>query len=439
MFTKLRNKFLFLNMSMTSLVMIAAFAVVYFVTSSNIHGEIQKQLNSQSSMQVTLEDGDIPPEMDPEKPPTFVRHISTEGPASFDIEVDASGRILAVNSFIDMPDEVYAQAAALAWSHPNSSAAVTLEGRQWRYAVKQSNHHVIRGDGQQYTVLEDKYSLMFLDVTDAYRTLFQLLMTLLAVGLGMLLILLATSLFFANRAIQPIAEAWEKQKQFVADASHELKTPISIMNANYDVLMANQEETVGSQLKWLGYLKIGTDRMTRLANDLLTLAKLEDAQMEVRKQPFDLSTAVQETIASMETLIMDKNIRLLQTVEPGIIAIGDADKAKQVVAILLDNAIKYAGADGQIDLSLTKSKRRAVFSITNSGPGISAEDLPKVFDRFFRADRSRTHDTGGFGLGLSIARTTIERLGGEIHAQSVEGEYTTFTFSLGISSHTPLI
>lgn len=437
MFTKLRNKFLILNMSMTSLVMIAAFAVVYFVTYSNIHGEIQNRLNAQSSKQVTLEDGGPAPEIDPDKPPAFVRHVSSEGPASFDIEVDASGRILAVNSFIDMPDEVYAQAAALAWSQPNSHEAVTLEGRKWRYAVKPMSHQVIRGDGQQYTVLEDKYSLMFLDVTDAYRTLFQLLMTLLAVGLGMLLILLATSLLFANRAIQPIAAAWEKQKQFIADASHELKTPISIMNANYDVLMAHQEETIGSQLKWLGYLKIGTDRMTRLANDLLTLAKLEDAQLEVRKQPFDLSAAVQETVASMEKLAMDKNIRLRQHVEPGLIALGDADKAKQVVAILLDNAIKYADANGRIDLSLTKSKRRAAFSITNSGPGIAADDLPKVFDRFFRADRSRTHDAGGFGLGLSIARTITEQLGGEIHARSVEGEYTTFTFSLGIAPRSP--
>ncbi|WP_273485197.1 sensor histidine kinase [Desulforamulus ruminis] len=430
MFTRLRNKFLILNMSITSLVMVAAFAIIYFITYSNIHSEIESKLNSRSETQITIQGKTLPGAEIGTR--SIIQNLSLDGPFSFNIEVDSQGQILKINSFVDMPAEAYYKAAETAWNNQKNNSAITLEGRQWRYALSQMGKHVISGNGQSFIVAEDKYKIVFLDVTEYNKTLFELLTTLIFVGFIMLLVIFIISRFFANRAIKPIAEAWEKQKQFVADASHELKTPLSIINANYDALLANQEETIKSQIKWLSYIKIGTDRMTELINDLLSLAKIEDTQLEIRKMPFNMSSAVHEVISSMEAVVLEKGIKLSHSIEPDIIVKGDLEKVKQVVAILFDNAVKYTNENGQIDLSLTKSKRQVIYSIKNSGKGIAKQDLPRVFDRFYRADLSRTHENGGYGLGLSIAKTIIDRLGGDIQVTSVENEYTTFTFTLGL-------
>lgn len=411
-------------MSITSIVMIAAFAIIYFITYSNIHSEIQDKLNSQPEMQIVTDEtekGDI----------TIARYSSSDGPLSFNIVVDADGKILKIDSFIDMPEEVYYKATEIAWSNKENNTTITLEGKQWRYAITQMRKNVIQGNGQQFTTfLEDKYQIMFLDITESNKTLFELLITLLFVGFIMLFVIFIISLYFANRAIKPIAETWEKQKQFVADASHELKTPISIINANYDALLENQEETIKSQLKWLSYIKIGTDRMTKLIGDLLSLAKMDDVKFEIKKMPFNISNAVADIISSMESIVIEKGIKLSHLIEPDINVKGDSERVKQVITILFDNAIKYTNKNGQIDISLVESKRQVIFSIKNSGKGIAEQDLPKIFDRFYRGDPSRKHENGGYGLGLSIAKTIIDRLGGEIYVKSVEDEFTTFTITL---------
>ncbi|MDQ0174220.1 sensor histidine kinase [Bacillus chungangensis] len=209
-----------------------------------------------------------------------------------------------------------------------------------------------------------------------------------------------------------------------------MKTPLSIINANYDALLVNQEETIQSQKKWLNYIKIGTDRMKKLINDLLISAKIEEVNLEICKMPFNLSNTINEQILSIEAAAIEKGITLIKSIEPDIIVNSDSESIKQVVTILFDNAIKYKNENGQIDISLTKSKHQIIYSIKNTGKGIAKKDLPKIFDRFYRTDPSRTQDSGGFGLGLSIAKTMIDRLGGRIYVTSIENESTTFTITL---------
>ncbi|NLU53306.1 MAG: cell wall metabolism sensor histidine kinase WalK [Clostridiaceae bacterium] len=430
MFKKLRNKFLILNMSMTSAVMIAAFAVIYIISYNNINSEIAKKLNPQAGMQTVIEGAGVPDELKNSKPKTLNRRFSPDGTYSFIIQVDGNGRIIEIDSPFDLPEETYNKAAEIAWNNKQSSSVVTLEGKQWRYAVNQINKHVIQENGQSFTVEENKYQIIFLDVTTYKETLFQLLITLLSVGLIMIIAIFFISLYYANRTIKPIDEAWERQKQFVADASHELKTPISIINANYDALLANKEETIESQIKWLEYIKIGTDRMTKLINDLLSLAKMEDVSFPMHKVPFNISDAVNDVALSMEAVMAEKEIKLIRSIEPDIVVASDPERIKQVVTILFDNAVKYTNQKGQIDLSLAKSKRHVVFSIKNTGKGIPKEDLPRIFDRFYRVDPARSQETGSYGLGLSIAKAIIDKLDGEIHAESVENEYAIFTFTL---------
>ena len=430
MFTKLRNRFLILNMSMTSTVMIIAFAVIYIISYNNIKSEIAKKLNPQVGIQTVIEGTELPDDEENGKSKAINRRVSLDNAYSFIILVDGNGNILEIDSPFNMNEETYKKAADIAWNNRESSSTITLEEKQWKYTIVQMKKQVIKGDGQSYIVGEDKYQIMFLDITMYERTLFQLLITLLSVGVIVLFVIFIISLYFANRVIKPIEEAWERQKQFVADASHELKTPLSIINANYDALLANKEETIQSQLKWLNYIKIGTDRMTKLINDLLSLAKMEDMRFAIQKVPFNMSNEVNDVILSMEALIAEKGIKLTHSIEPDIIVKSEPERIKQVIMILLDNAIKYTDENGYIYISLVKSKGQIKFSIKNSGKGIAKQDLPKIFDRFYRADPSRTQETGGYGLGLSIAKTIIDRLGGKIYAESVENEYTTFTFTL---------
>ena len=428
MFTKLRNKFLIINMTITSLMMVTAFAVIYFITYSNIQSEIQNKLTSRLEMAIKIERSEL--QRNAEKGVAIVQRISLEDLLSFNIEVDANGSILNIQSFIDMPEEVYYKAAEAAWQHKDNYTTIMLESKKWQYVITPMNKQVLIRNGQQYSSTQNKYKIAFLDVTDAHKTLFELFITLISVGLMMLFIIFVISLYFANKAIKPIAENWEKQKQFIADASHELKTPLSIINANYDVLLANEEETIKSQLKWLDYMKVGTDRMTKLINDLLLLAKVDDVNLEMQKAPFNISSTISDGIASIESLVAEKGIKLTYTVQSDIIINGDAERIQQVAMILFDNAVKYTNENGTVDVSLIQSKNQVRVTVKNTGKGIAKDDLPKVFNRFYRADRSRTHENGSYGLGLSIAKTIIDRMGGHIHVTSVENEWTTFAFTL---------
>ena len=288
---------------------------------------------------------------------------------------------------------------------------------------------VIQKNGEQQVVSGD-VQLAFLDITDSSKTLTQLLITFVLVGIAMLFILFGVSSYFANHSIRPIEDNWDKQKQFVADASHELKTPLAIISANTDALLANGEETVNSQKKWIDYIQSEARRMGKLVNDMLYLAKVEDTYED--QMPFDLSNAVVDVIASVEALVFEKGIHLTQTIEPSLIVKGDSEKIKQAFLILLDNATKYTPKYGWVDISLKRSRNLAVCSVQNSGEGIPPDKLPRVFDRFYRSDPSRSQETGGYGLGLSIARTIVERSGGSISAESTERS-NTFTFMLKIN------
>ncbi|MGG1613568.1 sensor histidine kinase [Paenibacillus sp. FSL K6-2441] len=430
MFSTLRNKLLFLNLSITSGVIIAAFAFVYFIAYSNLQADIRQRLHTQPETQIQVGPDNPNQPSGQNGSPTTVRHRFADDISTFHVEVDEDGRIVRIESAVNLPESAYQQLVEIAWKNQDENEMIKLEDREWRYSVAPIRVQVVGEDGIPQAVNDQNYSLIFLDVTEMNSTLNQLLMTLLFVGISTLIVILGVSFYFANRAIKPIQGAWEKQKQFVADASHELKTPLSIIHANCDALVASQEDTIQNQMKWIDYIRAGTDRMGKLVQDLLILAKTDDERITLHKEHFNLSEVVDTVSQSMEAAIASKRLSLTRSIEPDLIVSGDPDGVSQVVGILLDNAIKYASPGGWIRLSLTRSGRRIEFSITNNGRGIAKEDLPKVFDRFFRADRSRTYKDGSYGLGLSIAQSIIKQHASVIKVRSVENQATTFSFSL---------
>ncbi|GAC40785.1 sensor histidine kinase [Paenibacillus popilliae] len=431
MFNQLRNRLLLLNMSIISIVMIGAFAVIYFTTSTNIHIENQKKLELLSS-KPNAAYLNLPNISTREK--IVIGIAPSESSLSFNMIVNSHGDVVRVISHIDMPEEAYFTAAELVRNGKKGNSMISLDEKRWQYQISPLNGTIMSYENGKSLLINangDHYQITFLDVTDADNTLIELLTTLIMVGLLTLFVIFAISLFFANRSIRPIAETWEKQKQFFADISHELKTPLAIINANSDALLANEGETIHSQRKWLDYIKSQTDRMGRLVSDLLYLAKTEDTRIELNVTSFDLSNMVSDVILSMEAIAFEKDITLLQEVEPCLILKSDSEKVKQVITILMDNAIKYTDKKGRIHITLKKTRHHIAFSIQNSGQGIPPQHLPKLFDRFYRADPARTQANGGYGLGLPIAKAIIDRLGGKIVAESKENEGATFTFTLG--------
>ncbi|WHY79757.1 HAMP domain-containing sensor histidine kinase [Neobacillus sp. WH10] len=450
MFKKLRNKFLVINMVITSLLMLTAFSTIYWLTYNNIQTENRSRmstlLSNQSFMstasagssfivQDKLEVKDQTSGFDQIAPNTLPFQFSELSPSSieniglFKVEVDSKGNIIENYSISDSLKQFYQKAASIALKNKNEDT-IELNGKQWMFAFEDFDVRVSYQNQPSDLVLGNTSRIYFIDISDSHKTLVNLLSTLIIISIIMLVIIFFISRFYANRAIQPIADAWIRQKQFIADASHELKTPLMIINANYDVLQANADETIQSQQKWLGYIKAGSDRMASLVNDMLTLTKMEEAHFSIHKSSFNMSQAIESVVGTMYIPLKEKDIIFSKKIEPNVFIESDKEKIKQLATILLDNAIKYTEDSGQIEVALSQTKHEITFLIKNSGKGIPSEHLPKVFDRFYRADSSRAQTTEGHGLGLSIAKSIADLLEGKIEAHSIENETTTFTFVL---------
>lgn len=412
MFKKLRNHMILFNVITISIVILTAFSVVYFATYSNIERDNERQLQAIAAIPF-VPNPPIPGGID-ERPPVPER-FGADYRVSF-VLFTRNGKLEHINSHLNFESRVYEEALEKTGGRP--AGKITLSGRKWAYMTSEVPLY-----GQ------NRYQrIIFLDITNGAKTLWELLITLSCVGVAVLLVLVWFSYRFAVRAVRPIEESYNKQKQFIADASHEFKTPLAVISANIDAIEASADESVESQKEWFGYIRAELKRATKLVDNLLYLAKVENVNFDVNT-PFHLSRACEAACASIEAMLYDSGIDLVTNIKENIIIPADGEKMTQVLYILLDNAGKYTPPHGRILFSLGVEQDKAVVRVSNTGQGIAAEDLPKIFDRFYRPDASRSQETGGFGLGLSIAKAIIERSGGEIGVES-SGGVTTFTVRL---------
>lgn len=458
MFKKLRNRFLLMNMAIITFIMLVAFTAIYMITYQNVRRDIGMELQrvsefyhkgggpgkkdpakasalppAQEGSLEAEEKGDGSP--DPSSPPqgsgAAVAGPSAEGSSrpmekgqvpppelsvSFELETDREWNLVKTNSRFEMSQDFYDAAKNQAVQNPVRSGRFNLDGTRWAYSVQPT---------------PSGYSVVYLDVTAQLKITTNLIYTFLAVALVMLAVIYLTSRYFANRSIEPVRKAFEKQRQFIADASHELKTPLAVINTNAEVLLANSEDSIQSQSKWLHHIKSETERMKALANDLLYLARMDDARGQLIFVPFDLSEAVESVILTMEAVIYEKELAFTYEIEPRLSMTGSSEQVKQVVMILLDNAVKYANPRGAIHLELKKQHHRPLLKVTNTGEGIAPEHINHIFDRFYRADASRSRKHGGYGLGLAIAKSIVEGHKGKIFVKSVPNGQTSFYVQLG--------
>ena len=235
-----------------------------------------------------------------------------------------------------------------------------------------------------------------------------------------------------NEMLASLEEAYAAQQRFIADASHELRTPLTAVRANLELLKRQgnglpaegREELVEAAAN-------EAERMARLVVDLLSLARA-DAGQKLKEQKVELDRLLLEVYG--ETKLLTKRVKLTVDEIDEVSLTADGDRLKQLILILVDNAIRYTPAEGQVRLSLRKDGAMAVLEVADNGIGISAEDLPRIFDRFYRADKARVRDAGGTGLGLAIARWIVEQHGGEVAVSSEQGKGSTFTVCLPLTA-----
>ncbi len=231
-----------------------------------------------------------------------------------------------------------------------------------------------------------------------------------AAGFVMVFLLL---LLLSARIVRPIAVSYEKQKQFITDAGHELKTPITIIRADTDVLL---EDLPGSE--WIADIRTQTDRLSSLTNDLIYLSRMEEEGAKPQMLDFPLSDVVSDAAQPFQSVALTQNKTFTTDIQPMLSLHGDEKSIRKLVSILLDNAMKYSPDGGAIALSLRKTGKQILLSVTNTAANMEKGSQDRLFDRFYRADASRNSETGGFGLGLAIAKAVVESHKGKIHAVS---------------------
>ena len=275
------------------------------------------------------------------------------------------------------------------------------------------------------TEKKDNGTLMvFTDKSAEIDMMNKLKRTTVIVGLISIVILSAAAYFLSGLIVRPIQVAFDKQKQFISDASHELKTPLTVISANADVL----EGEIGEN-KWLTYIQDQADRMNVLVNDLLNLTRLENNSNFIVSE-FDLSKAIANTALPFECRAFDAGKNFVLNIEDGIRISGSEQHIKQMAAIFIDNALKYSKEKGTVRVSLTNDGGKIRFSVYNTGTGLKESEKEKVFERFFRSDASRNRATGGYGLGLAIAKSIIDKHKFKLFVDNAEGKSVCFIVTM---------
>ncbi|MFX3624843.1 MAG: sensor histidine kinase [Ectobacillus sp.] len=241
-------------------------------------------------------------------------------------------------------------------------------------------------------------------------------------GIG-IICAVAAGYFLAGRALVPIQYAWQKQQQFVSDASHELRTPLAVIQSKTDVLFRSPSATIEEKVTDISAISKECRRLSKLVTNLLTLARSDSDQIEVKKEVFQLDDLLREITENYTEIAAYQEKTLILDAPSSVAFMGDKERIHQLVVILLDNAMKYTKEGGRIGLACKQAASSIILSIRDNGIGIAEEDIPRIFDRFYQSDKARTVSEGA-GLGLSIAKWIIEKHKGKVKVQSKLGEGT---------------
>lgn len=418
---------LLINMTIISALLFITFAAVFVSSYQNSQRMINERLDSSLTFFNPQTDRGRRKPQAPENesakelpPDDAERDTPPHSPVfSFCVITDSDGNVLSVRAPYELSDNSYENSIKEIIQSVKEKGTIKYQESRWAY---------------KRIPYRDGYAVAFAESEQQISFLRNLALILILVWFVALIFAFLISFYSANRSIKPIEDSYNKQKQFIADASHELKTPLTAINTNIDVLLSHGESTINEEKKWLSYIKSEAERMTKLTNELLYLARLDYDQNNMLYEKTSFSDAAEGVILTMEAVIYENKIKFSYNIEPDIFVLSSSELLKQLVMILLDNAIKYTPENGSIYLECKKHGQEAILTVKNTGEGISADDLTQIFERFYRTDKSRSRDSGGYGLGLAIAQSIAKSAKGSISVSSKPNEYTEFTVKLPLLS-----
>lgn len=268
---------------------------------------------------------------------------------------------------------------------------------------------------------EEGATVLFLNASHALQSIKSLFFLSIAIGMGSILVVFILIIFFSGYAIRPYVKNIERQKRFITDAGHELKTPITSIATSADIAAMEYEGD-----EWISNIRKQTARLTRLVSDLVALSRLDEEMPFPEKAGFSLSDAAWETAEPFAVLAKANGKKYRQRIEEGLKLYGDREAIQRMISILLDNGIKYSEEGGEVGLDIYRRRRKIYIEVFNTCSLPDGSDLNRLFDRFYRLDESRAAHTGGTGIGLSMARAIAEAHGGRIGVESEAGKNICF-------------
>lgn len=407
MLKALRKKFILINMLLVFLVLV----VVFSALCVSSYRQLQNESNMALQMSLNRREGQKPPmfEIGQRPPEDFMR-----APV-FVIRVNQNGKI----------DLLSADNISVSESGLNQIAGEVIASGKSEGVLRDYNLRFIKRDDR------GEIKVAFIELSSQQAAMRNTIITSVLSGLAALIAFFFISVFLARWALRPVEQAWRQQRRFVADASHELKTPLTVILANIGILESHRTDTIEEQLNWIKNTGAEASRMKKLVDNLLFLARSDDAKTPVVHSRLNLSDLVFSTALAFESVAFERGVALdTEAISPDIHISGDEAQLRQLVGILLDNAVKYSADRGVVTLSLKAKQSRAVLSVHNGGTPLSREDLEHLFERFYRADKSRANE--GYGLGLSIAKSIVENHSGKIAVESNEANGTVFSVILPV-------
>lgn len=416
MIAKLRRRFILIMMSMVAFVLVITFSVLVISSAQQLKSDSYRNLDEghrRISQKSGTALGNSPGMSTGEIRKPF------EGPSpfsSFYATLDEAGSIIRIDDFSRGVESQDVQTAVETAIKQNAGQG-TIADMALRYKTYESE------TGE--TVVG------FIDISFEQTFIRDQVFSYTLIGIGTLAAFFLISLILSKLAVRPVDRAWKKQQQFVADASHELKTPITIMLANTSILQSGKELSKAESDKWLSHIDSEARHMKKLVEDLLFLARVDAKDIDIPLTRIDLSDTALQSALPFEPVMFESGRTLVTDIAPGLFINGNQHQIKQLISILLDNARKYAYPNTQVTLRLKKENNNAVMSVNNTADPIESKDIPFLFDRFYRADQARTRSSDSYGLGLSIAKEIVSMHKGKITV--VSNISTGITFSIVFS------
>lgn len=428
MLKKLQRKFILITMSLVSLVLLLVFGALMISSYRQNVDEIESAMRRAMQQKISASgaEEDLRPEIG-RQPAAGADSQLEERKTSFTptvtVIVDEDGLIrVSGKQLATIDDAILPSAVQLVLESSDDSGI--LSDYDLRYLRESRSPGEIR--------------IVFADRSHELSNMRHLLLSSLLIGGFGLLAFFLISLGLSRWALRPVENAWEQQRQFIADASHELKTPLTVILANTGILQKHPQDTIAAQSKWLESTQEESQRMKKLIDDMLFLAKNDADRFTAPLEPMDLSDTLCSCLLSLESVAYERGVAVESRIDPGIRVQADAAQIKQLIWILLDNACKYSSPHTTITVTLqgsAASAPQACLSVHNWGDPIPPQALPHIFERFYRSESSRARtqsssSPSGYGLGLSIAKAITDRHRGSLTAASSAAEGTTFTLRL---------